>query len=187
MSPALNPGKSSLPFKRQIADVEAIAARTASEQEIEDAIRVVLRLTREHLAMDVAFVSHVENGERRFMVVEPDDGRQVIAENDAGPLHLSFCRFVVDGRMPQMVKEVSCLPDFASLPKTPFPVGAHLSTPIRLEDSSVFGAFFAFSFAPNDALVERDHKRLRMAAAMVGGLIDTERCRAQGRDTRWAR
>jgi len=174
------------PFEQQIASFDQLAkSHSPTDSEIDGAIRTVLRLAREHLGMDVAFVSQFVQGNRVFMVVEPDDGKQVIAEGDGEPLAVSFCQRVVDGRLPEVVKDVRLLKDFASLPATPFTIGAHLSTPIRLEDGSVFGTFCTFSFSPGDLQVERDHKRLRMAAAMVARLIDGARRRAQGRDRRW--
>lgn len=175
-------------FEQQVARFGRLTkSPSPTDSEIDGAIRTVLRLTREHLGMDVAFVSQFVEGNRVFMVVEPDDGKQVIAEGGTDPLAVSFCQRVVDGRLPEVVKDVRLLKDFASLPATPFTIGAHLSTPIRLEDGSVFGTFCAFSFSTGDLQIERDHKRLRMAAEMVARLIDSARRRAQGRDGRWGR
>ncbi|MET0544060.1 MAG: GAF domain-containing protein [Variovorax sp.] len=152
----------------------------AGDRQIDRAVRDVLQLAREHLRMDVAFVSKFERGQRVFRQVDPDDGQQVIAAGGADPLEMSFCQRVIDGRLPEMVTDVTKLPDFAELPATPFRIGAHLSTPICLADGLVYGTLCCFSFAPDDSLRERDLKRLRMAAELVARLIDSARSRNAG-------
>ena len=92
---------------------------------------------------------------------------------------MSFCQRVVDGRLPELVHDVSKLPDVAELPPAPFPVGAHLSTPLVLGDGTIYGTLCCFSFAPNETLTaERDLKRLHMAARLAARLVDQGRARA---------
>lgn len=161
-------------FDEELARVAVVTADVSHEQ-IDRSVREVLRLVREHLQMDVAFVSHFTQGQRVLQYVDEDGDRQLLDEGRAGPLEQSFCQRVIDGRLPELVRDVRKLPDFDKLPITPFRIGAHLSTPIVLEDGSVYGTFCCFSLAPNDSLVERDLKRLRMAARMAARLIDQAR------------
>lgn len=166
-------------FERRLFHL-AVATADQSDPGIDRAIGEVLRLVREHLQMDVAFVSHIDKGQRAFRRVEPDDGRQVIAAGGSDPVEASFCQRVIDGRLPQLVRDVAKLPNFAELPATPFPVGAHLSTPIVLADGSNYGTLCCFSFSPDEALTERDLKRLKMAAQMTARLLDKNKARDQG-------
>jgi len=167
-------------FDRQLSRL-AVATVDQIDPQIDRSVNDVLRLVREILGMDVAFVSHMTEGRRVFRNVQPEDGKQVIAPGGSDPLELSFCQRVVDGRLPQLVHDVAKLPDVAELPATPFPVGAHLSTPIMLKDGSVYGTLCCFSFAPDESLtVERDLKRLQMAARFTGRLIDQAKAGALG-------
>jgi GAF domain-containing protein len=93
---------------------------------------------------------------------------------DSGPLETSFCQRVVDGRLAELVQDASKVP---GLPETPFPVGAHLSTPIRLPDGSVYGTLCCFSTAPDPGLQQRDLTQLRHCAALVARRIDASRVR----------
>ena len=86
---------------------------------------------------------------------------------------------MIDGRLPELVTDVAKLPEALDVPPVPFPIGAHLSTPIVLHDGGVYGTFCCFSFAPNDELTQRDLGRLRMAAQMVARLIDQAREREE--------
>ena len=163
-------------FDRQLTRL-AVATADQSDPEIDSSVNEVLRLVRDHLQMDVAFVSHLHGGRRSFDYVQPDDGKQVIAAGGSDPVETGFCQRVIDGRQPQLVRDVRKLPDFSDLPPTPFPIGAHLSTPIVLASGAVYGTLCCFSFAPTEALAERDLKRLQMAARMVAGQIDKARQR----------
>ena len=160
-------------YDERLQQLAVVTADSAGDRDqIDRSVRDVLKLAREHLGMDVAFVSKFVAGRRVFMAVEPGDGGQVIAEGDSGALEASFCQRVIDGRLPGLIKDVTRLPAFAQLPSTPFPIGAHLSTAITLCDGTVYGTLCCFSFTPDESLRARDLKRLRMAADMVARLID---------------
>ena len=82
-----------------------------------------------------------------------------------------------NGRMPRLVHDVASLPNKAELPPTDFPIGAHLSTPIVLTDGRVYGTFCCFSFSANQALTERDLKKLEKCAQLAARKIDAQRAR----------
>jgi GAF domain-containing protein len=155
-----------------------VATPEGGDALISDAIPEVLRLLREHLKMDVVFVSEFVNGRRVFRRVEAKPGQRVIEVGQSAPLEESFCQYVIDGRMPGLVNNVAQLPNAAALPPTPFPVGAHLSTPIVLNDGSIYGTLCCFSFAPNEELTQRDLKKLALSARLAARQIDGQRTRA---------
>ena len=157
-----------------------VATADDSDLQIDRSINEVLRLVRDHLQMDVAFVSQFESGRRVFRYVEQDKSDPVLEVGAADPIEESFCQRVIDGRLPQLVQDVAKLPGFRELPPTAFPIGAHLSTPIVLRDGAVYGTLCCFSFAPDEKLAQRDLGRLRMAAGMAARLID----KANGRGLR---
>lgn len=144
----------------------------APTERIDRAVHEVVRLMREHLEMDVAFVSHLHRGRRYFVTVDTRAGAEVIATGDSASAEESFCQRVIDGRLPQSIQDVRLLPGAAELPVTPFSIGSHLSTPVVLGDGRVYGTMCCFSFEAARPLVERDLKRLRMAADLTARLID---------------
>lgn len=158
-------------FDRRLSYL-VVATADESDLQIDSAVNEVLRLVRDHLQMDVAFVSQFENGRRVFRHVAQDDGDPLLAVGAADPLEESFCQRVIDGRLPELVRNVAQLPGFGELPATPFKIGAHMSTPIVLRGGAVYGTLCCFSFAPNPDLAQRDLGRLRMAAEMAARLID---------------
>ncbi|MDM0045080.1 GAF domain-containing protein [Variovorax dokdonensis] len=163
-------------FEVRVSDL-LVATPDQSDDLISNAVPEVLRQLREHLRMDVVFVSEFVDGRRVFRRVDTAPGARVIEVGESAALEHSFCQRVVDGRLPQLVHDVAALPDAAELPATPFPIGAHLSTPVVLNDGRVYGTLCCFSFAPNSELKERDLNKLRMSARLTAKRIDEQRAR----------
>ena len=161
-------------FERELQQVAVVTA-DMDHARVDRSVREVLKLMREHLAMEVAFASHFRDGRRFLWRVEADDPYWQNAEGSSDALERSFCQRVVDGRLPQLVTDVRKLPNVRELPETAVPIGAHLSVPIVLPDGAIYGTACCFSSAPNDALSQRDLKRLQMAADMMARLIAKSR------------
>lgn len=120
-------------FDRRMAGF-VVATADQSDPLIDESVKELLRVVREVLAIDVAFVSRFERSQR-----------------------------------------------IAELPTFPFPVGAHLSTPIVGADGSTYGALCCFRFTSSESLTAvRDLKRLQMAARLAAKVVDQakagERC-----------
>jgi EAL domain-containing protein (putative c-di-GMP-specific phosphodiesterase class I) len=91
------------------------------------------------------------------------------------PLHETCCQQVVDGRLPQLIRNVQRLPIAKGFAKrSPEPIGAHLCVPIWLPDGTVFGTFCAFSFHPNYSLSQRDLNFMRVFADIATHFIERD-------------
>lgn len=135
----------------------------------------MLRAIREHLGMDVAFVSEFTAKRRVFRLVDSTYPNQPVKVNGSDPLEESYCQRIVDGRLPELITDASLVPAAMELPVTAaLPVGAHLSIPIRLADGSVYGTFCCFSFTPDTTLTGRDLALMRVFADLAGRQIDRE-------------
>ncbi|MGJ7510873.1 GAF domain-containing protein [Variovorax sp. GT1P44] len=163
-------------FEVKISEL-LVATPEGSDALIDASVSEVLRLLREHLKMDVVFVSEFVDGRRVFRRVDAGPEAQVIAPGQSSSLEESFCQRVIDGRLPRLVRDVGALPTFAELPPTDFPIGAHMSTPIVLNDGRVYGTLCCFSFAPNEQLAQRDLKKLEMSAQLTAKKINERRAR----------
>lgn len=154
-----------------------VATADGGDALIDTQVVEVLRLLRQHLKMDVIFISEFVDGQRVFRRVESRTDRHYIDEGQGDPLEQSFCQRVVDGRLPSLVHDVPALPHFGELPATPFRVGAHLSTPIVLNDGRVYGTLCCFSEAANPALTQQDLRKLELSARLTAQKIDEHRAR----------
>lgn len=149
-----------------------IATATRSDALIDDSVRQVLHELREHLGMEVIFLSEIRDGQRMFKHVDARPGCELIATGGGSSLEESFCQCVLDGRLPQLVHDAATHPAFDRLPATPFRVGAHLSTPIVLADGRVYGTLCSFSRTGDETLTERDLMKLASVARVAAKRID---------------
>jgi GAF domain-containing protein len=156
-----------------------VATADGSDDLIDSAVTEMLQLLRQRLAMDVVFVSEFVDGQRVFRYVDTrknkPESKPVIPVGHSDPLEQTWCQRVVDGRLPQFIGDSSKLPNRASLPAAPFPIGTYLSTPIFLNDGQVYGTLCCFSFSPNEQIQERDLKNLQSVATLVAKKISKSR------------
>jgi hypothetical protein len=146
-----------------------VATADSSDEPIDKAVTEVLGLLRERLGMDVVFVSEFVDGQRIFRYVDTRPGNRVLGVGASDPLEVSWCQRVVDGRLPEMIPRMDDLPAKvrADLPKPPFDIGTHLSTPILLDDGRIYGTLCCFSFGVNESVQEKDLKNLKWVAMLV--------------------
>jgi len=157
--------------------VAASAGRhaAASDGTARPTLARILSAIREHLGMDVAFISEIVGGRRFFRHVDPRDPNGPVQPGNSDPVEESYCHRVIDGRLPELMTDACLNAEALSLAATrALPVGAHMSVPIRLRDGSVYGTFCCFSHAPNGTLNERDLGMMRVFAEMVGEQIQEE-------------
>jgi hypothetical protein len=100
----------------------------------------------------------------RYVDAEPD--APDIQPGDSSPLEESVCQRVVEGRVPELIRDLGAVSK-EQLPEIPFKIGAHLSTPIVLADRRVYGTLCCFSAAPRPELVQADLDKLKMCATLV--------------------
>ena len=132
-----------------------------------DVVTTSLAAVRAHLGMEVAFVGRFDAGRRHFAYVDSDVSFCPVRAGDSDELEASYCARVVDGRIPELVPDVQALRDAVDLPVTPYPVGAHVSVPLRRLDGTAFGTLCCFSRTPDEQLRERDLSVLRLVADVI--------------------
>lgn len=137
------------------------------------ATRRLLELAREHLGMDVAWVSEFTDGQQAYVQVdEGPDGRGP-AEGSSIPLGESYCVRVLDGRLPPVVPDSAADPRTAELRITDeLGIGAYVGIPIPNRDGSVRGMLCCTSHHASPDLVGRDLRVLQLLAHVIGELTD---------------
>lgn len=138
-----------------------------------DSIDRILKTVREHLSVEIAFVSrYVENNEKELTHISSDlelpmgPGFRDAREN-------SYCWHILEGRLPELIQDTADYPFTKTMAITDFlPVGCHLNTPLRLSDGTVYGSFCCLSRTPNRSMTERDMGVLRAFAALAAEQIE---------------
>lgn len=151
-------------------------------------LKRMLAVIREHMGMDVAFISEFTNGQRNFRYVDSPYPDQPVQEGGGNPLEDTYCQRVIDGRLPELIPDVSLNKEAQELPATAaVPVGAHLSVPIKLSDGSLYGTLCCFSFQPNTSLDERDLGMMRAFSVIAADQVERDTKQRQERNEITAR
>ncbi len=157
---------------RRVIDRRSVGLGQAYDNSVPD----ILHAVREHLKMEVAFVSEFVCGQRIFRYVDSSWAKNPVRVGAGDPLEDSYCARVVDGRMPELMNNAQTNASAAELPATfAIPVGAHMSVPIRMSDGSVYGTFCCFSRGTDSSLNQRDLNLMRVFAELAGKMVERER------------
>lgn len=167
--PHTNPARL-LEVARQMS---VVTADEASHDDLEPLSRFLAEV-RQSMGMDVAFVSRFDGDLRRFQVVSVAPGSDpVVAAGGADALADTFCKLVVEGRLPLVVHDATEHPLAASMPITSrLRLRAYLSARIVLESGMVFGTLCCFSHAPRPDLQDLDAAALQAIADAMAANLD---------------
>jgi hypothetical protein len=67
-----------------------LATADRSDELVDENVRLVLQELRQHLNMEVIFVSEIRNGQRMFQHVDTAPGKELIATGGGGPWKSRF-------------------------------------------------------------------------------------------------
>jgi GAF domain-containing protein len=120
-------------------------------------IEAMLRNVRETLQMDVAFVSEFSEDRLVFRAVEGDAESFGWREGESFPIDDSYCKRVLDGRIPQVVPDAKNEDATKDLRVTSeADIGSYCAVPLLLSDGSLYGTLCCVSHEPDPWLRERD-------------------------------
>jgi GAF domain-containing protein len=120
-------------------------------------IEDMLRDVREAFRMDVAFVSKFDADELVFRKLEGDAGSFGWREGDSFPLDESYCKRVLDGRVPRVVPDAKREEATRDLRVTSeADMGCYCAVPLVLSDGRLYGTLCCVSHEPDPWLREKD-------------------------------
>lgn len=133
-----------------------------------------LSRVRQALGMDIAFVCRFAEDRLIYQVVSAAaDGPSAVAPGNSDPLVDSYCKRIVEGRLPRFIPDSNALDETRSLPITQrLDIGAYLSVPILLQDGRVFGTICCFSHDPKPELSRDDADALQDVANAIAAGVD---------------
>ncbi len=121
------------------------------------AIEDMLRNVRETLQMDVAFVSEFSEDQLVFRAVEGDAESFGWQKGTSFPIDESYCKRVLDGRIPQVVPDAKNEDATKDLKVTSEAnIGSYCAVPLKLSDGRLYGTLCCVSHEPDPWLRERD-------------------------------
>lgn len=141
----------------------------ANDQPVTD----LLRRVREGLGMDIVFISQFADGQRIIRHVQATaDNESEFRPGDCEPLEETFCKQIVDGRVPQLGGQVPAPPPGAT-GDAARQVGAYVTTPISAPDGSVFGTLCCISRRQRPELGTRSElESLQAVANLLSSVLE---------------
>jgi len=138
--------------------------------------RGILQAAREELGMDVAFVSEVDHQRMIFRKLVGEAESFGWREGEGVPLGDTFCRLLLEGRLPNAIPDAKADERVRFLQITgKADVGSYVGAPIRFSDGTVYGTFCVLSHSPDPLLGERDGHFVRVLARLVAEQMERER------------
>ena len=122
-----------------------------------ESLEDMLRDVREAFQMDVAFVSQFSEGQLVFRALEGDAESFGWQEGESFPIDESYCKRVLDGRVPQVVPDAKREEATRDLRVTSEAgMGSYCAVPLVLSDGRLYGTLCCVSHEPDPWLREKD-------------------------------
>lgn len=163
----------------ELDELSAIASERPFSGEV---VERTLAAAREHLGMDVAFVAEFSGDRLAFRSIE-GDGESFGFERGGGiDLGGSYCRRLVDGRIPGVLPDARGDGRVKDLEVTGNSgIGAYVGVSLRFSDGRVYGTFCCLSHSPEPSLRERDAGFMRVLARLVSEQLEREELEQRNR------
>lgn len=131
----------------------------------DDTLEEILSSVREALDMDVAFVSEFDKGQMVFRVLEGDADSFGWEKDQSIPLEASYCKRVIDGRLPGVIPDAKENEETKNLWVTQdADIGSYVGISLKLSDGKVYGTLCCLSHAPDPWLRDRDLQLMEKVA-----------------------
>ena len=137
-----------------------------------ETIERLLSMVRENLQMDVAFVSEFAGDQLVFRALEGDAESFGWREGEGFPLDKSYCKRVLDGRLPNVVPDARSEDLTKDLWVTSEAnIGSYAAVPVVLSDGHPYGTLCCVSHKADPRLRERDLELMEGVARELGRQI----------------
>ena len=152
----------------------------------DDIISSSLSFVRQHLGMEVAYLSEFVGDDLVFRAVDAPGLEDMIDVGQSMPLEQVYCRHILQGRLPEMIPDTGLEPLAQDIALThAVPIKSHVSVPIRRRDGTPYGMFCCMSRQTQTNLNDRDLEVMRAFANLSADQInDTISLRTQEEELR---
>ncbi|CAA9431652.1 MAG: hypothetical protein AVDCRST_MAG51-2680 [uncultured Ramlibacter sp.] len=136
-------------------------------------LSAMLAEVRDTMRADVAFVARFDEGHRHFVAVSKAEGSLAGVEpGGADPLLDTYCRLVVERRIPPVVRDTQGEPLTARLEVTKtLRISAYVGAPVYRADGALFGTLCAIYHETQPGLGAEIGRALRHLADQLGQSI----------------
>ena len=144
-----------------------------AEADSETIMCEALEKVRDHLSMDISYMAELIGDTVHFRRASDPKGLGLIDITASRPMNDLYCGYMLEGKLPRMMPNVSEFPLARDLPITKeMGVESHVSVPLFRNNGEFYGTFCCFSQRPNPSLNERDYNIATMFANFAGNTLN---------------
>jgi anti-sigma regulatory factor (Ser/Thr protein kinase) len=134
-----------------------------------------LEAARELLDMEIAYFSGFTEGTQVIESVVGDSSSFGFRPGDAFPLEDTYCRRMVAGLIPNLIRDAKNDEHVGHLPGThDSDMGSYVGVPLRLHDGRIYGTLCCASHQPSHNLDDRDVRFMRVLARVLADHLELE-------------
>lgn len=153
-----------------------VATAAASDPLVDGSVFKALQLLRRMLKVDAVFVAELV-GDARVTRVGETSGAMPMNVGEVIPLEQTYCRLVLEGRLPEFIPDVDALAEDLA-PRNLLPgLRGHVMTPIVLKSGRRYGTLCCLSASPLVVDQEKALANLRRSAQFVADAVDASGAR----------
>ncbi|QRV22455.1 EAL domain-containing protein [Marinomonas foliarum] len=136
----------------------------------------LVQAIRQHLGMDVAFLSRFHNGNREMLYVDKKD----ICNGSLNKGHKdkneeTYCQLIAEEKLPRIIPDTSQNEITKALAVTKIlNIGSYIGVPIYLSDGYLYGTLCCFSEKADESLTNKDLSMLTLFAKISARNIEKE-------------
>lgn len=132
-------------------------------------------MIRTDLGMDVAYISEIIGDTAVLRAFDAPGLSNPLELGSIQSLHDVFCRHILEGRLPQMIPDLTAEPLAMSLPiSRELSIGRHMSVPLQLADGRLYGVLCCYGTGADPTLQQRDLDRLKGFADLAANEISRD-------------
>lgn len=141
-----------------------------------DNLHALVEAIRQHLGMEVAFISRFRNGCREFthLSLHPECSA-MIAVGHQDPSESTYCQKICNHELPSIIPDTKKHPVTRRMAVTEaLNIGSYIGVPIKFSDNRIYGTLCCFSSKPDDSLSHKDLSILTLFARFAARNIESE-------------
>ncbi len=139
----------------------------------DELLRAILAAAREHLDVDVVFLSEFADGQQFFRTLDGDADSFGLQQDAGAPLEKSYCQRMVADRLPNLITDAKADLRVSHLASThDADIGTYLGVPLQLGDGSLYGTLCCLSHTGDASLGVRDVAYMRLLARLIADHLD---------------
>ena len=152
---------------------DMLLATALMGREKDDIVQDALDFVRDHLDMEIGYLSEFQGDELVFRRVSAPGLEDMISVGDTTPLDQVYCPLILSGDLPELIPDTAHEPLPQDIPLThTLPIRAHVTVPIHRRDGTPYGMFCCLSRSPRPSLNARDLEVMRAFAKLSSDTIN---------------